>query len=87
MVPLAARCLLAHPPPLPTLCPSLQDKLLDRAPGAAFGGYHGGRREAGLLAAACEAYAGGYAVQCPNCCAGPSTAHAIVAAIPAWLFP
>lgn len=35
-----------------------QDKLQDRAPGA-FGGYRGGRREAGLLAAACEAYAGG----------------------------
>ncbi|KAL4425159.1 hypothetical protein ABPG77_008264 [Micractinium sp. CCAP 211/92] len=33
-----------------------KDKLLDRAPGA-FGGYRGGRREAGLLAAACEAYA------------------------------
>lgn len=38
--------------------PQLQDKLQDRAPGA-FGGYRGGRREAGLLAAACEAYAGG----------------------------
>ncbi|PRW05942.1 nuclear pore complex Nup155 isoform B [Chlorella sorokiniana] len=33
-----------------------KDKLQDRAPGA-FGGYRGGRREAGLLAAACEAYA------------------------------
>jgi hypothetical protein len=36
----------------------VQDKLLDRDPGAALGGYRGGRREAGLLAAACEAYAG-----------------------------
>lgn len=36
----------------------VQDKLLDRAPGAALGAYRGGRREAGLLAAACEAYAG-----------------------------
>ena len=43
-------------------CPP-QDKLLDRAPGA-FGGYRGGRREAGLLAAACEAYAGG--LSCVN---------------------
>ncbi|PSC67210.1 nuclear pore complex NUP155 [Micractinium conductrix] len=33
-----------------------KDKLLDRPPGA-FGGHRGGRREAGLLAAACEAYA------------------------------
>ena len=46
-------------PPI-RLPPLLQDKLLDRAPGAAFGGYRGGRREAGLLAAACEAYAGGW---------------------------
>ena len=52
---------LAHTPPTPPphtrLAPPLQDKLLDRAPGA-FGGYRGGRREAGLLAAACEAYEG-----------------------------
>lgn len=41
--------------------PTLQDKLQDRAPGA-FGGYRGGRREAGLLAAACEAYAGAHTI-------------------------
>ncbi|EFN51092.1 hypothetical protein CHLNCDRAFT_141404 [Chlorella variabilis] len=42
---------------LAALIAAAKDKLLDRAPGAAFGGYRGGRREAGLLAAACEAYA------------------------------
>ncbi|KAL4426022.1 hypothetical protein ABPG75_010038 [Micractinium tetrahymenae] len=41
---------------LATAIAAAKDKLLDRAPGA-FGGYRGGRREAGLLAAACEAYA------------------------------
>lgn len=51
-------CLLASILHRPILL--AQDKLLDRAPGAAFGGYRGGRREAGLLAAACEAYAGGW---------------------------
>ncbi|KAI3427442.1 hypothetical protein D9Q98_010357 [Chlorella vulgaris] len=42
---------------LAALITAAKDKLLDRAPGAALGGYRGGRREAGLLAAACEAYA------------------------------
>ena len=53
-----ARAWLKHSP-APALPPSprrQQDKLLDRPPGA-FGGHRGGRREAGLLAAACEAYA------------------------------
>lgn len=63
---LASKARLLMLPVLLTCCalfhtPTLQDKLQDRAPGA-FGGYRGGRREAGLLAAACEAYAGAHTI-------------------------
>lgn len=59
--------------------PLAQDKLLDRAPGA-FGGYRGGRREAGLLAAACEAY-GGALLICPPAACLPNEPTPLLSAV------